>query len=235
MPIILILVYFRRRRTFGEICNWPTNRFLLESLLNASILFILQRTESSEKTRQPWQSNPPAYRSCEPKEVIPAHHYPALLIIIPSCLWPDPDCPSTMNIIKCEPRCTVILPLIPPHQETKTRNKQRAGGKNLGPFVSSPFVPLAWWLWSLQKWKWKMIELAQWGLFYRDGVAQIRSHDPFVGVFINPTYSASTFGFANEERGPWLDSTCQHHLSPAESVGWQLWFPVPKPGPWFID
>lgn len=65
------------------------------------------------------------------------HPYPALLIIKPSCLGPDPNCPSTMNIIKCEPRCTVILTLIPPHQETKTKKQTESRGKNLAPLYPS--------------------------------------------------------------------------------------------------
>lgn len=136
--------------------NCPTNQMFFLGLLNTFILF--NKALKVLKTRQPWQSNPPTYWSCKPKEVISAHHYSALLIIIPSCLWPDPNCLSTMNIIKCEPRCTVILPLIPPHQETKTCNKQRAG-KRIWPLCILPFVPLAWWLWSLQKWKWKWLNL----------------------------------------------------------------------------
>ena len=45
-----------------------------------------------------------------------------------------------------------------------------------------------------------------------DRVAQFTSHDPFVGVFINPVCSAVPFGFANEQRGHGLDCTCHHHL-----------------------
>lgn len=81
------------------------------------------------------QSNPSTYCSHKNQEVGSAHHYPAL-VIIQSCLWPDPNSPSLVNIVKCEPQCTVILPPIPPHQETKTRNKQREG-KIIWPFLYS--------------------------------------------------------------------------------------------------
>lgn len=178
----------------STICNWPTNQFFLETLPNASILF--NKALEVLKRQRPWQSKPPTCCSCKPKEVISAHHYPALLIIIPSCLWPDPNCPSTMNIIKCEPRCTVISPLIPPHQETKTRNKQ----KEFGPFVS---FPLYHWHGGFEAYR--SGSESDWAcsvrLVLQDWVAQITPHDPFVGVFINPMYSASIFGFANEQRG----------------------------------
>ncbi len=107
------------------------------------------------------QSSPTTNCSCKTKRGHACHHYRALLTVIPSCLWPDPNCPSLVHIIKCEPWCAVILPIIPPHQETKTRNKQRAGER----------------IWSLcaigmaalkpTEVEVKGIELAQWGLFHR--------------------------------------------------------------------
>lgn len=134
---------FRKTRAHSVICNWPTNQFFLESLMNTYMSF---------NKALAVQSNPSTYCSYKNQEVGSAHHYPAL-VIIQSRLWPDPNSPSLVNIVKCEPQCTVILPPIPPHQETKTRNKQREG-KRIWPFCILPFVPLAWWLWGLQKWKW---------------------------------------------------------------------------------
>lgn len=37
-----------------------------------------------------------------------------------------------MNVIRCEPLCAVILPLIPPHQETRTKKKKKTQTENRG-------------------------------------------------------------------------------------------------------
>lgn len=128
--------------------------------------------------------------------IISAHHYLALWIIITSCLRPDdPNCPSPMNIIKCEPRCTVILPLISSSSRDKDEKQTENRGKNLPPLKHWHGGFEAYRSGSESDWTCSVRPVLQ------EWVVQIAAHDPFVGVFNNPMNSTSTFGFVNEQRG----------------------------------